>query len=141
MRPTGGAKASAPEWENGGQRGRKKHGALFGGRDKESFICGSLPGSSYERRKKREAERPETERRKRKNVSECGRKIRNANRMPKSDDKTESNLRRGRREGGKEDRRKTRKRKGEVGKGEVKRPKKSGVKIFTRSKKTLLSQE
>ena len=34
-------------------------------------------------------------------VSECGRKIRNANRMPKSDDRTESNLRRGRREGGK----------------------------------------
>ena len=31
-------------------------------------------------------------------VSECGRKIRNANRMPKSDDRTESNLRRGRRE-------------------------------------------
>ena len=30
---------------------------------------------------------------------ECGRKIRNANRMPKSDDRTESNLRRGRREG------------------------------------------
>ena len=28
----GGAKASAPEWESGGQRGRKKHGALFGGR-------------------------------------------------------------------------------------------------------------
>ena len=35
-------------------------------------------------------------------VSECGRKIRNANRMPKSDDRTESNLRRGRREGGRE---------------------------------------
>ena len=34
-------------------------------------------------------------------MSECGRKIRNANRMPKSDDRTESNLRRGRREGGK----------------------------------------
>ena len=33
-------------------------------------------------------------------VSECGRKIRNANRMPKSDDRTESNLRRGRREEG-----------------------------------------
>ena len=32
-------------------------------------------------------------------VSECGRKIRNAIRMPQSDDKTESNLRRGRREG------------------------------------------
>ena len=46
-------------------------------------------------------------------VSECGRKIRNANRMPKSDDRTESNLRRGR-EGG----RKTRRRRGEVGWGE-----------------------
>ena len=34
-------------------------------------------------------------------MSECGRKIRNANRMPKSDDRMESNLRRGRREGGK----------------------------------------
>ena len=31
LRPRGGAKASAPEWESGGQRGRKKHGALFGG--------------------------------------------------------------------------------------------------------------
>ena len=54
----GGAKASAPEWENGGQRGRKKHGALFGGRGEESFICGSLPGSSCERREReRERER------------------------------------------------------------------------------------
>ena len=53
-------------------------------------------------------------------VSECGRKIRNANRMPKSDDRTESNLRRGRREGGREDGRKTRRRRGgEVGRGEV----------------------
>ena len=33
-------------------------------------------------------------------VSECGRKIRNANHMPKSDDRTESNLRRGRRKVG-----------------------------------------
>ena len=32
-------------------------------------------------------------------VSECGRKIRNTNHMPKSNDRTESNLRRGRREG------------------------------------------
>ena len=47
-------------------------------------------------------------------VSECGRKIRNANRMPKSDDRTESNLRRGRREGGKVGGR----RRGEVGWGE-----------------------
>ena len=51
-------------------------------------------------------------------MSECGRKIRNANRMPKSDDRTESNLRRGRREGGREDGRKTRRRRGEVGRGE-----------------------
>ena len=51
-------------------------------------------------------------------VSECGRKIRNANRMPKSDDRTESNLRRGRREGGREGGRKTRRRRGEVGWGE-----------------------
>ena len=58
----GGAKASAPEWESGGQRGRKKHGALFGGRGEESFICGSLPGSSCERRERRETERRETER-------------------------------------------------------------------------------
>ena len=33
-------------------------------------------------------------------MSECGRKIRNANRMPKSDDRTESNLRREGRWGG-----------------------------------------
>ena len=46
-------------------------------------------------------------------VSECGRKIRNANHMPKSDDRTESNLRRGRREEDKE----TRRRRGEVGEG------------------------
>ena len=65
LRPRGGAKASAPEWESGGQRGRKKHGALFGGRGEESFICGSLPGSSCERRKRRETERRETERRER----------------------------------------------------------------------------
>ena len=51
-------------------------------------------------------------------MSECGRKIRNANRMPKSDDRTESNLRRGRREGGREGGRKTRRRRGEVGWGE-----------------------
>ena len=74
-------------------------------------------------------------------VSECGRKIRNANRMPKSDDRTESNLRRGRREGGREDGRKTRRRRGEVGRGEVGRPEKSGVRICTRSKENLLSQE
>ena len=74
-------------------------------------------------------------------VSECGRKIRNANRMPKSDDRTESNLRRGRREEGREDGRKTRRRRGEVGRGEVGRPEKSGVRICTLSKETLLSQE
>ena len=51
-------------------------------------------------------------------MSECGRKIRNANRMPKSDDRTESNLRRGRREGGREGGRKTRRKRGEVGWGE-----------------------
>ena len=83
-------------------------------------------------------------------MSECGRKIRNANRMPKSDDRTESNLRRGRREGGREGGRKTRRRRGEVGWGEGRgeegrggglRPEKSGVRICTRSKETLLSQE
>ena len=77
-------------------------------------------------------------------MSECGRKIRNANRMPKSDDRTESNLRRGRREGGKVG--------GKQGGGERGgerggggggglRPEKSGVRICTRSKETLLSQE
>ena len=104
-------------------------------------------------------------------VSECGRKIPNANRMPKSDDRTESNLRRGRREGGREGGRKTRRRRGgegrwgggrgergegrgergegrgERGKGRGGggggglRPEKSGVRICTRSKETLLSQE
>ena len=61
-------------------------------------------------------------------MSECGRKIRNANRMPKSDDRTESNLRRGRREeGGREDGRKTRRRRGgEVGRGEVGRGEEGG---------------
>ena len=70
-------------------------------------------------------------------VNECGRKIRNANRMPKSDDRTESNLRRGGREGGRE---------GGEGRGGGEeggglRPEKSGVRICTRSKETLLSQE
>ena len=54
-------------------------------------------------------------------MSECGRKIRNANRMPKSDDRTESNLRRGRREGGREGRweeDKEEERGGGVGRGE-----------------------
>ena len=54
-------------------------------------------------------------------MSECGRKIRNANRMPKSDDRTESNLRRGRREGGREGRweeDKEEERGGRVGRGE-----------------------
>ena len=84
-------------------------------------------------------------------VSECGRKIRNANRMPKSDDRTESNLRRGRREGGREGRweeDKEEERGGGVGRGERGggeggglRPEKSGVRICTRSKETLLSQE
>ena len=51
-------------------------------------------------------------------VSECGRKIRNANHMPKSDDRTESNLRRGRREGRWEEDKETRRRRGEVGRGD-----------------------
>ena len=38
----GGAKASAPEWESGGQRGRKKHGALFGGSRTEWQKAGRL---------------------------------------------------------------------------------------------------
>ena len=50
-------------------------------------------------------------------MSECGRKIRNANRMPKSDDRTESNLRRGRREGRWEED-KEEERGGGVGRGE-----------------------
>ena len=82
-------------------------------------------------------------------MSECGRKIRNANRMPKSDDRTESNLRRGRREGGKVGGRqgggegRWGEGRGERGGGEGGglRPEKSGVRICTRSKETLLSQE
>ena len=52
-------------------------------------------------------------------VSECGGRIRNANHMPKSDDRTESNLRRrrGRREGRWEEDKETRRRRGEVGRG------------------------
>ena len=42
-----------------------KNTALFGGRGEESFTCGSLPGSSCERRERRETERRETERRER----------------------------------------------------------------------------
>ena len=76
-------------------------------------------------------------------VSECGRKIRNANRMPKSDDRRESNLRRGRREGrweeDKEEERGGGEREGGGGGGL--RPERSGVRICTRSKETLLSQE
>ena len=78
-------------------------------------------------------------------VSECGRKIRNANRMPKSDDRTESNLRRGRREGGKMGGRQGGGEGGRWGEGRRGggglRPEKSGVRICTRSKETLLSQE
>ena len=84
-------------------------------------------------------------------VSECGRKIRNANRMPKSEDRTESNLRRGRREGGKMGGRQGggeggrwgegRWGEGRRGGGGGLRPEKSGVRICTRSKETLLSQE
>ena len=83
-------------------------------------------------------------------VSECGRKIRNANRMPKSDDRTESNLRRGRREGGKMGGRQGGGEGGRWGEGRWGegrrvggglRPEKSGVRICTRSKETLLSQE
>ena len=82
-------------------------------------------------------------------MSECGRKIRNANRMPKSDDRTESNLRRGRREGGREGRWEERgggvgrgeRGEGRRGKGGGLRPEKSGVRICTRWKETLLSQE
>ena len=56
-------------------------------------------------------------------MNEYGRKIRNANRMPKSDNKTESNLRRRRREEGKkENEKKIRRRKGkEVKRKEVER--------------------
>ena len=89
------AKTSAPEWENGGQRGRKKYGALFGGNQgdvavasqrstcraegrtlctnwagqtipgKEFFICGSLPGSSCEKKKKRNGKTKDREEKKR----------------------------------------------------------------------------
>ena len=52
-------------------------------------------------------------------MSECGRKIRNANRMPKSDDRTEDGVELAKREeGGREGGRKTRRRRGEVGWGE-----------------------
>ena len=78
-------------------------------------------------------------------MSECGRKIRNAHRMPKSDDRTESNLRSGRRNrtyevgGGKEGRleeNKEEKKGGEVGREEVKkrevgRGKEGGGRLFS----------
>ena len=76
-------------------------------------------------------------------VSECGRKIRNANRMPKSDDRTESNLQEGGREGGKVGGRQGggegrwgEGRWGEGREGGGLRPEKSGVRICTRSKET-----
>ena len=91
-------------------------------------------------------------------VSECGRKIRNANRMPKSDDRTEwEGGREGRWEEDKEEERGGGVGRGERGEGRGERgegrreeggggggglrPEKSGVRICTRSKQTLLSQE
>ena len=71
-------------------------------------------------------------------VSECGRKIRNANHMPKSDDRTESNLRRGRREGRWEEDKETRRRRGEVGGFDLKN---QGLGFAPDRKETLLSQE
>ena len=87
LRPRGGAKASAPEWESGGQRGRKKHGALFGrqshgvaegqdglaqvGRGKtipgeESFICGLFARILLrEKREKRDGKTRDREERER----------------------------------------------------------------------------
>ena len=49
-------------------------------------------------------------------VNKCGRKIRNANRMPKNDDKTKSNLRKKRREEGKKEDKKKKTRKKKEGK-------------------------
>ena len=86
-------------------------------------------------------------------VSECGRKIRNANRMPKSDDRTESNLQEGGKVGGRQGGGEGRWGEGRWGEGRWGegrwgegrggglRPEKSGVRICTRSKETLLSQE
>ena len=64
LRPRGGRKLAL---QNGKVEGSEvgKNTALFGGRGEESFTCGSLPGSSCERRERRETERRETERRER----------------------------------------------------------------------------
>ena len=81
----GGRKLALQNGKVEGSEVGKKNGALFGrqshgvaeGRTpctswagqtipgEESFICGSLPGSSCERRERRETERRETERRER----------------------------------------------------------------------------
>ena len=58
----GGRKLALQNGKMEGNEVGKKYGALFGGRGEESFICGSLPGSSCERREKRETERRERER-------------------------------------------------------------------------------
>ena len=58
----GGEKTNAPEWESRKQRAKKTHGALFRDKDEESFIYGSLPGSSCEKKERRETERRERER-------------------------------------------------------------------------------
>ena len=81
-----------------GNEVEKKHGALFGGKGKESFIYGSFPRSSYERRKRKETERRETKSEEKKDEKEIKKikeireireikeiremNIRNANRMP-----------------------------------------------------------
>ena len=77
LRPRGGRKLALQNGKvEGSERGRKKHGALFGGRGEESFICGSLPGPSCERRERRETERRETERRERERERERERRER-----------------------------------------------------------------
>ena len=62
----GGAKASAPEWESGGQRGRKKHGALLEAGVKSPLyvaLCPDPPArEEREERRKDERQRGERER-------------------------------------------------------------------------------
>ena len=69
LRPRGGAKASAPEWESGGQRGRKKHGALLEAGVKSPLyvaLCPDPPArEEREERRKDERQRGERERERR----------------------------------------------------------------------------
>ena len=65
LRPRGGRKLALQNGKVEGSEVGKNTALFLEAGVKESFICGSLPGSSCERRERRETERRETERRER----------------------------------------------------------------------------